>query len=541
MSTHSHLLFRDEARTKLLAGASALADAMRPTLGPESHSVLLERSFGSPQVCDDGVTIAKRVNLEDPDENLGARLLRDAAVATGDVVGDGTTTSTLLAYSVAAEGMRNVVAGTSAAGIRRGLEKGLEIAVEAIGDVSRPVKDTTDTTHVAAVSAHGDMEIGALVAEAVDLVGGEGVVDVQDAKSIETTLESVEGLQFDKGFLSPYFVTHAEQMRVELDKPLILLCEQKISTMAPLVPLLEQILQQPQPLLVIAETIEGEALATLVVNKLRGVLAAAAVKAPGFGERRKAMLEDMAVITGAKVISSDLGDKLENITLDDLGRSDRVVIDKDATTIIGGKGSETAVEGRKQEIRQQIEAATSDWDREKLEERLAKLSDGVAIIHVGAVSEVELNRRKELFDDAISSTKAAMAEGIVPGGGAAFVRLIDAVVAGAEGLPAAEQVGMHELAKALEEPSRQLARNAGVDEGVVLDRIRREAGFFGFDASTREYGDLDQLGIIDAAKVVRIALANAVSIAGTLLLTEVTLTDIESGEPAPMMPGAEMM
>jgi chaperonin GroEL len=541
MATYSHLTFRDEARAKLLKGASELADAMRPTLGPESRSVLLEKRYGSPIVCDDGVTIAKRVNPRDPEENLGAQMLRDAATATSDAVGDGTTTATLLAHTMAAEGTRNVVAGTSGAGIRRGLERGLEVAVEALRAGSRPVKDTIDTAHVATVSAHGDTATGELVAEAVELVGGEGVVDVEDARTTETTLEAVEGMQFDKGFLSPYFVTNAERMRVELDEPLILLHEKKISSMAPLVPLLEAILQQSRPFVVIAEGVEGEALATLVVNKIRGVLSAAAVKAPGFGERRKATMTDIAVLTGGRVISEELGDKLENVQLEDLGTAHRVVIDKDTTTIIGGAGDSAAVDARREEIRREIENTASDWDREKLEERLAKLSGGVAIIHVGAMSEVELARRKELFDDAINSTKAAVAEGIVPGGGAALIRIVDVVDRAAEQVSGAEKVGMQILSRALEEPCRQLARNAGVDEGVVVERLRAGSGFFGFDATTREYGDLEELGIIDPTKVVRLALSNAVSVAGTLLLTEATLTDIEENEPAAVQPVPEMM
>ena len=541
MTSHSQLLFRDEARAKLLKGATVLADAVRPTLGPESHSVLLEQRFGSPIVCDDGVTIAKRVQLADPEENLGATAIRDAATATGDQVGDGTTTAMLLAHAVLTEGLRNVVAGTSGAGIRRGLEQGLAVAIDGLTSIARPVKDTRDTAHVATVSAHGDAAIGALVAEAVEMVGPDGVVDVQDARSTETSLESVEGMQFDRGFLSPYFVTDPDQMRVELDDPMILLVERKLSSMAPLLPLLDAVLQQNRPLCVIAETVEGEALTTMVVNKVRGVLNSVAVKAPGFGERRKATLGDIAVITGGRVLSDDLGDKLEDIDLDDLGSARRVVVDKDSTTIIGGAGASDVVEARKKEIRLQIDAATSDWDREKLDERLAQLSGGVAIIHVGAVSEVELARRKEVFDDAINSTKAAMAEGIVPGGGAALLRLQPALAAGALQAEGSERIGIQVLSHALEEPCRQLARNSGLDEGVVVERIRNESGFFGLDARTREYGDLDERGIIDAAKVLRVALSQAVSVSGTLLLTEVTLTDIDDTPPGPMPSMADMM
>ncbi len=541
MPSYSHLAYRDNARSQLLSGASQLADAMRPTLGPEARSVLLERKYGSPLVCDDGVTIAKRVKLKDPEEGLGAQMLRDAAIATGDAVGDGTTTSALLAYSILAEGMRNVVAGTSGAGIRRGLETGLSAAVEALNGLARPVKDTTDTAHVATVSAHGDTDIGQLVADAVELVGGEGIVDVEDARSTETSLEAVEGMQFDKGFLSPYFVTHPDKMRVELDDPLILLHDKKISSMTPLMPLLETMLQQSRPLLVIAESVEGEALATLVVNKIRGVLSAAAVKAPGFGERRRATMQDIAVLSGGRLISEDIGDKLESIQIKDLGSARRVVIDKDATTLIDGAGDPIAVEARRDEIRTEIGSTTSDWDREKLEERLARLSGGVAIVHVGAVSEVGLARRRELFDDAINSTKAAMAEGVVPGGGAALIRVIPAVQTEAAKASGPERVGMEILIHALEEPTRQLARNAGVDEGVVVARIHAESGFAGFDASTREYGDLDELGIIDAAKVVRVALTNAVEVAGIMMLTEVMLTDIEEPESSAMPAMPEVM
>lgn len=540
MASHSNLTFSDAARNKLVAGASALADAVRPTLGPEARSVVLESKFGSPVVCDDGVTIAKRVAPADPEEALGARLLRDAAVATGDDVGDGTTTATLLAEAIVVEGMRNVVAGTSAARIGRGLERGLEVATRELAAASRPVKDVIDMGHVATVSCHGDSALGRLVAEAVDIVGGDGVVDVEDARSTETSLETVEGMRVDKGFLSPYFVTDAEQMKVELDDVLILFHEKKITAMAPLVPLLESVVQQHSPLLVIAESVEGDALATLVINKIRGMLPVAAIKAPGFGERRKAILGDMAALTGGRVISEDLGDTLEAVTIADLGRARRVVIDKDTTTIIGGAGAPEVVEGRRSEIRNQIETTSSDWDREKLEERLAKLSEGVAIIHVGAVSEVELARRKELFDDAIHATKAAMAEGIAPGGGASLVRAATAVIEAASELEfGPERVGMEILATAMEEPTRQLARNAGVDEGVVVERLKGGDGFFGFDASRRDYGDLDEIGIIDAAKVLRIALTNAVSVAKVLLLTEVTLTDVEDEPPAPMpgMPG----
>ena len=536
MPTHSKLLFRDEARAKLLAGAKAMADAVRPTLGPEAHSVLLESKYGSPTVCDDGVTIAKRVNLADPEENLGARMIRDAAVNTGETVGDGTTTSTLLSHAIFAEGLRNVVAGTSAVGIRRGLNQALALALEAISDLARPVKDRSDMVHVATVSAHDDDEIGGLVADAVERVGGEGVVEVEDGRGTETVLEVVEGVQFDKGYLSPYFVTDVESMRVELEQPYILFHDKKVSGMASLVPLLEKVMADHRPLIVVAEDVEGEALATLVVNKIRGVLSVAAVKAPGFGERRKAMLGDFAVLTGGRVISAEVGDLLENVTLADLGTAAKVIIDKDSTTIISGSGEEQAVEGRRQEIRNQIEITTSDWDREKLEERLARLSEAVAIIRVGALSEVEMKRRKEAFDDAIASTRAALAEGIVPGGGAAFIRAAEALRPHIEDARGAERVGMEILLQALETPTRQLADNSGLDDGVVVERIRNGSEFFGLDARTCDYADLDEIGVIDAAKVVRIALQNAVSVASTLLLTDATLTDIEDEPDQPALP-----
>ena len=535
MSTYAQLMFHDEARAKLLAGATALADAVRPTLGPEAHSVLLESKYGSPTVCDDGVTIAKRVDLKDPEENLGARLLRDAAVRTGEAVGDGTTTSTLLGHAMVFEGMRNVVAGTSAMGMRRGMSRALEIALESMRELARPVKDRSDMVHVATVSAHDDTEIGELVADAVETVGGEGVVEVEDGRGTETVLEVVEGVQFDKGFLSPYFVTDVDSMRVELEQPLILFFDKKISAMGPLLKLLEQVMQQHRPLAVVAEDVDGEALATLVVNKIRGVLSAVAVKAPGFGERRKAMLGDFAVLTGARVISADVGDLLENVTIDNLGQCAKLVVDKDKTTIIDGAGDDQLIEARRQEIRGQIETTTSDWDREKLEERLARLSEGVAIIRVGALTEVDMKRRKEAFDDAIASTRAAISEGIVPGGGAAMLRAADAIEAKIDDAHGPERVGMEVVASALEVPTRQLARNSGLDDGVVIERIRAGEDFYGFDARTMEYANLDEAGVIDAAKVVRIALENAVAVASTLLLTDATLTDIEDPSDAPPM------
>jgi chaperonin GroEL len=533
---HTQLLFRDQARTKILAGATALADALRVTLGPKAHCVLIERKWGSPVVCDDGVTIAREVNLKDPEENLGARMLREAAVRTGDAVGDGTTTATLLAHAIFAEGLRNVVAGASAIDLKRGLERGARTAIEALRGVSKPVSSSKEKAQVATISAHDQAEIGELVAEALDKVGEEGVVTVEEAKGMETTLEVVEGMQIDRGYLSPYFVTDPEKMEAVLEDPLILLHEKRISAMKDLLPLLEQVAREGRALLVVAEDLEGEALATLVVNKIRGSLRCAAVKAPGFGDRRKAMLQDMAILTGGQLIAEELGLKLDNATLKDLGRAKKVIVTKDDTTIIEGAGDEAQIEGRCNEIRRQIEDTTSDYDREKLEERLAKLAGGVAVIRVGAPSEAELKNRKDAFDDAISSTKAAIAEGIVPGGGLALLRAIDAVLQEEKKCEGDEATGLRILRHALEAPARQIAANSGADPGVVADRLRSGSGAFGFDARRSEYVDLVAAGIVDPTKVVRMALENAVSVASVLLLAEATLTEVEEEkkeQPAP--------
>jgi chaperonin GroEL len=524
---HSQLMFRDQARAKVLAGASALADAVRVTLGPKSRCVLIEKKWGSPVVCDDGVTIAKEINLRDPEENLGARMLREAAVRTGDAVGDGTTTSTLLAHAIFAEGLRNVVAGASAVDIKRGLDRGAQLVVEALRAISKPVSSIREKEQVATISAHSDASIGELVAKALERVGGEGVVTVEEAKGMETMLNVVEGMQIDRGYLSPYFVTDPEKMEAVLEEPLILLHDKRISSMKDLLPLLEQVVRDGRALLVVAEEIEGEALATLVVNKIRGSLRCAAVKAPGFGDRRKAMLDDMAILTGGQVIAEEIGVKLENTTLRELGSAKKVVITKDDTTLIEGAGEKAAIQARCAELRRQIEDTTSDYDREKLQERLAKLAGGVAVIRVGAPSEAELKNRKDAFDDAIASTKAAIAEGIVPGGGLALLRAVDAVeraIAESEG---DEATGLRILRHALEAPARQIAVNSGADPGVVVDRIRTGTGAFGFDARRGEYLDLVEAGIIDPTKVVRLALENAVSVASVLLLAEATLTEIE--------------
>ena len=536
--THTQLLFRDQARAKILAGATAIADAVRVTLGPKSRCVLIERKWGSPLVCDDGVTIAKEVKLKDPEENLGARMLREAAVRTGDAVGDGTTTATLLAHTILAEGLRNVVAGASAIDLKRGLDRGLRAAVDSLRGQSRAVTSRKEKAQIAAISGHNDPAIGELVANAMERAGSEGVISCEEAKGTETVLEVVEGMQFDRGYLSPYFVTDPEKMQAVLEEPVVLLHETRIAAMKDLLPLLEQIVRAARPLLIVAEDVEGEALATLVVNKLRGALACSAVKAPGFGDRRKAMLQDMAILTCGHVISEELGAKLENAVLKDLGRAKRVVVDKENTTIIGGAGDPKAIAGRCDELRREIEHSTSDYDKEKLRERLAKLAGGVAVIKVGAPSEAEMKNRKEAFEDAVSATKAAVAEGIVAGGGLALLRTIDAVANEEGKCQGDEQTGVRILKRALETPARQIATNSGVDGGVVVEKLRSGTGNFGFDAARGEYVDLVEAGIIDPTKVVRTALENAISVAGTLLLAEATLTEIEEKE-APTPPAFE--
>ena len=536
---YKHLLFEADAREKVLRGASAIADAVRVTLGPRSHSVLIERKWGAPIVCNDGVTIAKEFALKDPDENLGAQMLRGAAERTGDSVGDGTTTSTILAHAIFAEGVRNIAAGASAIDLKRGLDRGTRVAIESLRSQSRPVQSDREKRQVATVSAHNDPAIGDLVAQAIARVGAEGAVTVEEAKGTETTMDVVEGLQFDQGYLSPYFVTDPEKMEAVLSDPFVLLCEGKISKITDLLPLLEQIAKRGSPLLVVAEDVEGEALATLVVNRLRGVFATAAVKAPGFGDRRKAMLQDIAVVTGGQLVAQELGIKLENVTLEQLGRAARVVVDREHTTIIGGKGDKRAIDGRCQELRTQIADTKSDYDREKLEERLAKLSGGVAVIRVGAPSEAEMKSRHEAFDDAIHATRAAMAEGVVPGAGLALLRAIDAVEKEAAALDADERSGALILRRALEVPARQIAENSGADGGVVVEKMRTGTGNFGFDAAERKYLDLVEAGIIDPTKVVRLALENAVSVAGVLLLTDATMTEVPEPKPEPVGAGAE--
>jgi len=479
-----------------------------------------------PIVCNDGVTIAKEFDLKDPEENLGARMLRQAAEKTGDMVGDGTSTSTLLAQAIFADGVRNVVAGASAIDIKRGLDRATRRAVEALRALSRPVKTRKEKAQVGAISAHNDPAIGELVADAMEKVGSEGVITVEESKTTETALEVVEGMQFDRGFLSPYFVTNPDKMEAAMEDCLILLSDRKISSLNDMIPLLEQVAKAGKPLLVVAEDVEGEALATLIVNQIRGALKSCAVKAPGFGDRRKAILHDMAVLTGGEVIAEELGLKLEHAKIEQLGRCKRVVADKDNTTIIGGRGERKQIEGRIEQIRREIEKTTSDYDKEKLKERLAKLAGGVAVVRVGAPSESEMKAKKEAFDDAISATKAAVAEGIVPGGGLALLRCIDAVTREEAACEGDEKTGVQIIKRALEAPSRQIAENSAVDGGVVIARMLEGKGNYGFDAARKEYVDLVEAGIIDPTKVVRIALENAVSVASILLLTEATMTEI---------------
>jgi chaperonin GroEL len=538
---HKQVLYRSAAREKILRGATQLADAVRVTLGPKSKSVLIQKPWGGPIVCNDGVTIAKEFDLVDAEENLGAQMLRQAAEKTGEVVGDGTSTSTILAHALLADGIRNVAAGASAIELRRGFEHGTRAAIEALHALSRPVATSREKAQVATVAAHNDKAIGDLVAQAMEKVGDEGVITVEEAKTTETTLEVVEGMRFDRGFLSPYFISDPQKMEAVLEDPVILLLDRKLSALKDLLPLLEQVAKVTRPILVIAEDVEGEALATLVVNHLRGTLKSCAAKAPGFGDRRKAMLEDIAVLTGGIVVSADVGLTLESISLEQLGRAERVVADKDGTTIIGGRGQKEAITGRIERLRMEIDKATSDYEREKLQERLAKLSGGVAVIRVGAPSEAELKSKKEALDDAINATKAAVAEGIVPGGGLALLRCVQALAHEEDAREGDERTGVRILRRALEAPARQIAENSAVDGGVVVAEMMKGQGSRGFDAARNEYVDLVGAGIIDPTKVVRVALENAVSVAGVLLLTEVTMTEIPEEEHPHRQPSEMMM
>jgi chaperonin GroEL len=530
------LLFRSAAREKILRGATQLADAIRITLGPKSKSVLIQKQWGAPIVCNDGVAIAKELSLEDAEENLGAQMLRQAAEKTGDAVGDGTSTSTILAHAILLDGVRNVTAGASAIDIKRGLDRGLGVVVEELKKLSKPVKTRKEKVQVATISAHNDESIGELVAEAMERVGGEGVITAEESKTTETALEVVEGMQFDRGYISPYFVTDNEKMEAVLEDAYVLLSDRKLNVLKDLVPLLEQVAKAGRPILLIADDIEGEALATLIVNQIRGVLKSTAVKAPGFGDRRKAMLLDIATLTGGQVISEELGIKLADVQLEQLGRAKRLVTDHDTTTIIGGAGQRKAIEDRMQQIRREIDDTSSDYDREKLRERLAKLSGGVAVIRVGAPSESEMKAKKDALDDAINATKAAVAEGIVPGGGLALLKTCGALAAIETQCEGDERTGVQILRRALEAPARQIAENSAVDGGVVVSKMLEASGNIGFDASRKLYVDLFEAGIVDPTKVVRIAIQNAVSVASILLLTEATMTEKpeqkQQGSPA---------
>jgi chaperonin GroEL len=536
---HSKIDFRAAAREKILSGATQLADAVRVTLGPKSKSVLIQNKWGNPTVCNDGVTIAKRIDLLDPEENLGAQMLRQAAERTGEAVGDGTSTSTVLAHAMLADGIRNVVAGASAIDLKRGMDRGLSLVMQSLLAQSRPVSTPKEKAQVATLSAHNDAVIGQLVADALEKVGIEGVVSVEESKTTETVVEVMEGMRLDRGYVSPYFVTDTEKMQAELDDAYLLLCDHKIGVLKDLLPLLELIAKSGQPLVLIADDIEGEALTTLVVNQIRGVLRAVAIKAPGFGDRRKEMLQDIAVLTGATLISNELGINLEQVELSQLGRAHRVVVQKDSTALIGGAGTREAIEARLQQIRVQMDNTTSDYDREKLQERLARLSGGVAVIRVGAPSEAEMKSRKDALDDAISATRAAIAEGIVPGGGLALLKAVPMIAAEEASHEGDVKTGLQILRRALEAPARFIAENSAVDAGVVIARMLAEPGNVGFDAAANCYVDMYEAGIIDPTKVVRIALENAVSVASVLLLTEATMTDIPEKESPAQPPFPE--
>jgi chaperonin GroEL len=533
------LQFDENARHALLRGVEKLAKAVKATLGPSGRNVILDKKFGSPTITKDGVTVAKEIELEDPYENMGAQLVREVASKTSDIAGDGTTTATVLAESIYKEGLRNVTAGANPTSLQRGIMKAVAAIVEELKKISKKVGDRTEIAQVATVSANWDKTIGEIIADAMDKVGKDGTITVEEAKSIETTLEVVEGMQFDKGYLSPYFVTNAEAMEAVLENPYILIYEKKISSLKDMLPLLEKVAKAGRPLLIISEDVEGEALATVVVNKLRGTLQVCAVKAPGFGDRRKAMLEDIAVLTGGSLISEDLGIKLENIKLEDLGRTKRATIDKENTTIVEGEGKQVDIKGRIAQIRRQIEETTSDYDREKLQERLAKLAGGVAVINVGAATETEMKEKKARVEDALHATRAAVEEGIVAGGGVAYLRA-QKVLDNIKDLETDEKVGVAIVRRAIEEPTRQLADNAGKEGALVVEEVKKRKGNDGYDVAADEYKDLVKAGIVDPTKVARTALQNAASISGLLLTTEALVTEIPEKEKTPPMPGGGM-
>ncbi|MFH1128679.1 MAG: chaperonin GroEL [Candidatus Omnitrophota bacterium] len=533
------LLYSDEARRKILSGVEQLAAAVKITLGPKGRNVVIDKKFGSPTITKDGVTVAKEIELEDPFENMGAQMVKEVAEKTSDIAGDGTTTATVLAEAIYREGLKNVTAGANPMALKRGIEKAVEKVVEELGKLSTPIKDKKEIAQVASIAANADTTIGELIAEAMDKVGKDGVITVEEAKSTATTLDLVEGMQFDQGYLSPYFVTDAERMEVLLEDPFILIYEKKISSIKDILPLLEKIARAGKPLLIIAEEVDGEALATLVVNKIRGTFVACAVKAPGYGDRRKAMLEDISVLTGGKAITEELGIKLENIEIEDLGRAKKVKIDKENTTLVEGAGKSTAINARIAQLKKQIESTDSDYDKEKLQERLAKLSGGVAVINVGAATETEMKEKKARVEDALHATRAASQEGIVPGGGVAFIRTIPALdKIKAEG---DEKIGIQIVRRAIEEPLRIIAQNAGLEGSVVVQRIKTEKTNVGYDVSQDAYVDMIEAGVIDPTKVTRSALQNAASIAALLLTTETLIADKpEKEDKMPAMPGGGM-
>jgi chaperonin GroEL len=518
------MIYRENARQRMLEGVEKLAKAVKVTLGPKGRNVVLDKKWGAPTITKDGVTVAKEIELDDRFENMGAQMVREVASKTSDVAGDGTTTATVLAESIYREGLRNVTAGANPMALKRGIEKAVEVVIEELKKLSKPVKDKKEISQVGTIAANGDDVVGDLIAEAMEKVGKDGVITVEEAKAIETSLEVVEGMQFDRGYSSPYFVTNPEKMEAVLEEPYILIHEKKISVLRELLPLLEKIAQTGKPLLILAEDVEGEALATLVVNKLRGTLKVAAVKAPGYGDRRKQMMEDIAILTAGKLLSEDLGIKLENITMEDLGRAKRVVIDKDNTTLVEGAGNSQDIEGRVKQIRTQVEETTSDYDREKLQERLAKLVGGVAVIKVGAATEMEMKEKKARVEDALNATRAAVEEGVIPGGGVGFVRCISAV-AGLK-LDGDEAIGATIVRRALEEPIRQLAYNAGAEGSIVVQKVKDGSGAFGYNVTTDTYEDLMASGVVDPTKVTRSALQNAASIAALMLTTEALISEL---------------
>ncbi|MDD4894132.1 MAG: chaperonin GroEL [Candidatus Omnitrophica bacterium] len=530
------LLFKDEGRRKILSGVEQLAAAVKVTLGPKGRNVVIDKKFGSPTITKDGVTVAKEVDLEDPFENMGAQMVKEVAEKTSDIAGDGTTTATVLAEAIYREGLKNVTAGANPMALKHGIEKAVEKVIDELRKLSTPIKDKKEVAQVASIAANCDTAIGDLIAEAMDKVGKDGVITVEEAKAMATTLEVVEGMQFDQGYLSPYFVTDAERMEVILEEPYILIHEKKISSLKDLLPLLEKIARVGKPLLILAEEVEGEALATLVVNKIRGTFSACAVKAPGYGDRRKAMLEDIAVLTGGKALTEDLGIKLENVDIEDLGRAKRVKVDKENTTIVEGAGKTQGINARIAQIKKQIEDTDSDYDKEKLQERLAKLAGGVAVINVGAATETEMKEKKARVEDALHATRAAVEEGIVPGGGVALLRTLPALEK--LRLEGDEKIGVDIIKRALEEPIRQLTQNAGLEGSVVVQRVKQEKANMGYDVSQDAYVDMIEAGVIDPTKVTRSALQNASSVAALLLMTEAVITDKPEKEaPMPMPPG----